>query len=95
MIRKTLIGLASAAALAAGLGATASTASATSIHIGFGFNDGYYNGGYDDVGYGYYHCHKKYKWVKVKVVFYDEYGYPHYKWKWVKKIVKFCHTSKY
>lgn len=96
MFRKTLIGLAAVAAIATTMGAAATTASAnTTIKFGFGFggyNDGYYNG-YDDVTYGSYHCHKKFKWVKVKVVFYDDYGYPHTKWKWVKKVVKFCHYS--
>jgi N-acetylneuraminic acid mutarotase len=96
MFRKTLIGLTAAAALAASLGATASTASAGSIKIGIGFggyNDGYFNGYYDDAGYATYHCHKKYKWVKVKKVWYDDYGYKHVSFKWVKKLVKFCHYS--
>jgi hypothetical protein len=98
MIRKTLIALAAAGALATGFAATATTAQAkTFVDVnvdlgggsgggyGGGYDDGYDSyGGYDD-GYGYgYGC--GFKWVTYK-----QWNPWHTAFRWKHKKVYYCY----
>ena len=77
MIRSSMI------ALAALIGAATFTASANADVAVIGYGD---DGSYQQASYT---CHYHQKRVKVKVVWYDDYGYPHDKFVW--KTVQVCH----
>ena len=79
MIRSSMI------ALAALIGAATFATSANAG--GYSYGDQNYNDdSYQQVSYT---CHYHQKRVKVKVVWYDDYGYPHYKFVW--KTIQVCH----
>ena len=90
MIRSSMI------ALAALIGAATFTASAQAdvAVVGYGgqsYDQPAQQGYGEDNSYqqASYTCHYHEKRVKVKVVWYDSYGYPHYKFVW--KTIQVCH----